>query len=289
LTGSTTIKAGQAAGTLLVQTKGEPPMGPHPLVLQAKATIDGQAVVVPVSSRTAVSAALAGLTYPPLHLQSHAVVGVKEKAPFSLAVKMEHPEGAPGLPVNVTITATRAPGFAEEIAINPPQNLPATIPAPKIGSIAKDKTEVKFALDVTGKTPIGDYVILFSGKAKKDKTDINGDTSPLSFSVGQPFELKVEPSPINLAPGSKAKVKVTATRKAGYKGPIGLELRNVPAKVTATKATIAADQTTVEVELAAAPDAAAVEATNVDALGTATALNNLQNASPPITVRVPKK
>jgi hypothetical protein len=32
-----------------------------------------------------------------------------------------------------------------------------------------------------------------------------------------------------------------------------------------------------------------VEAANVDALGAATALANLQNASPPITVRVQKK
>ena len=287
--GSTTIKAGQAAGTLLVQTKGEPPLGPHLLVLQAKATVDGQAVVVPVSSRTAVSTALAGLPYPPLHLHAHVAVGVKEKAPFSLAVKMEHPQGSPGLPANVTITAARGPGFAEEITINPPQNLPATIPAPKIGAIAKDKTEVKFALDVSGKTPLGDYVILFSGKAKKDKTDVNGDVAPLILVVGQPFDLKVESAPVNLAPGSKAKVKVSATRKAGYKGPIGVELRNLPAKVTATKSTIAQDQTAVEVELAAAPDAAAAQAANVDALGTATALNNLQNASPPITVRVQKK
>ncbi len=289
LTGSTTIKAGQAAGTLLVQTKGEPPLGPHVLVLQAKATVDGQAVVVPVSSRTAVSTALAGLPYPPLHLHAHVAVGVKEKAPFSLTVKLEHPEGAPGLPANVTITATRGPGFAEEIAINPPQNLPPTIPAPKIGSIAKDKTEVKFALDVNAKTPLGDYVLLFSGKAKKDKTDINGDASALVLVVGQPFELKVEAAPVNLAPGAKAKVKVTAMRKAGYKGPIGVELRNLPAKVTAVKGTIAQDQSAVELELAAAPDAAAAAAANVDALGTATALANLQNASPPVTVRVRKK
>jgi hypothetical protein len=40
---------------------------------------------------------------------------------------------------------------------------------------------------------------------------------------------------------------------------------------------------------AAAGAPAAVEAANVDALGTATGLNNLTNASPPITVRVQKK
>ena len=287
--GTTTIKAGQAAGTLLVQTKGEPPLGPQPLVLVAKATIDGQAVSLPVSSRTAISTALAGLPFPPPHLQAHVAIGVKEKAPFSLTVKTEQPQGAPGLPVNVTITAMRGPGFAEEIVLNPPQGLPPTIAPPKLGSIAKDKTEFKFPLDVQAKTPIGDYVLLFSGKAKKDKTDINGDAAPLVLVVGQPFDLKIEPAPVSLAPGAKAKVKITAVRHAGYKGPIGLELRNLPAKVTGTKAAIAQDQTVIELELAAAADAAAVEAANVDVIGTATALANLQNASPPITVRVQKK
>lgn len=289
LTGSTTIKAGQAAGMLLVHTKGEPPPGPHSLTLVAKATIDGLAISVPVSSRTAVSTALAGLPYPPPHLQSHVAVGVKEKAPFSLVVKMEHAEGVPGMPANVTITAKRGPGFTEEIVLNPPQGLPPNVPAPKLGSIAKDKTEFKFPLDVNGKTPLGDYVLLFSGKAKKDKTEINGDVAPLMLVVGKPFELKIEPAPLNLKPGDKAKVKITAARKAGYKGPIGVELRNLPAKVTATKAAIAQDQTAIELELAAAPDAAAAVAANVDVLGTATALNNLQNSSPPVTVQVQKK
>jgi hypothetical protein len=289
LTGATTIKAGQAAGTLLIQTKGEPKLGPHALVIQAKATVDGQAVTVPVSTRGPISTALAGLTYPPLHVQSQVAVGVKEKAPFSLAVKMDQPECAPGLPASVTITAMRGPGFVEEITLNPPQGLPPNVPAPKLGAIAKDKTELKFTLDVNAKTPLGDYVLLFTGKAKKDKTDINGDQAPLVLVVGLPFDLKVEPAPINLAPGAKAKVKVTATRKAGYKGPIGVELRNLPAKVTGTKSAIPQDQTTIELELAAAPDAAAVEAANVDVLGTATALANLQSASPAFTVRVQKK
>ena len=163
------------------------------------------------------------------------------------------------------------------------------MPAPKLGSIAKDKTEFKFPLDVNGKTPLGDYVLLFSGKAKVKGKDVNGDPAPLTLAVTQPFDLKIESAPISLMPGAKVKVKVTATRKAGYKGPISVELRNLPAKVTAAKSTIPQDQAMVEVELAAAPDAAAVEAANVDALGAATALANLQNASPAITVRVQKK
>ncbi|MCI0685545.1 MAG: hypothetical protein L0Y71_25885 [Gemmataceae bacterium] len=289
LTGSTTVKAGQAAGTLLVRSKGDVPLGPVPVVIHAKATVNGQAVTVPVSTRAPISAALANLPYPPLHLHAHAAIGIKEKAPFALAVKTEAAEAAPGLAANVTITAMRGPGFAEDIVLNPPQGLPPNVPAPKLGTIAKDKTEFKFPLPMNAKTPLGDYVLIFSGKAKVGKNDVNGDPSPLLLTVTLPFELKVGPAPVNLKPGDKAKVKIMATRKAGYKGPIAVELRNLPAKVTAAKSAIPQDKTEVEVELAAAPDAAAAEAKNVDALGTATALNNLQSASPPIAVRVQKK
>ncbi len=288
-TGTTTVKAGQAAGTLLVHTKGDVPLGPQALVIQAKATVDAKVVTLPVNTRLPISTALAALPYPPLPLQSHVAVGVKEKAPFALSAKLDQPESSPGLPANVTITATRGPGFAEEIVLDAPQGLPPNVPAPKLGNIAKDKTEIKFPLDVNAKTPLGDYVLLFSGKAKVMGKDVNSDTAALLLPVGPPFELKLEPAPVNLAPGAKAKVKVTATRKSGYKGPIGIELRNLPAKVTAVKGAIPQDQTFAELELAAAPDAAGAEAVNVDALGTATALNNLTNPSPPITVRVQKK
>jgi hypothetical protein len=287
--GSTTIKAGQNTGTILLTTKGEQPLGPQALALQARASLDGKLVTQWVNGRAAIGAALAGLPYPPLDLQSHVAVGIKEKAPFALSVKAAHPEGAPGLPIDVTVTATRAPGFTEEIALNTPQNLPPNVPAPKLGAIAKDKNELTFKLDLNAKTPLGDHVLLFTGKAKKDKTDINGDIAPLILPVVSPFELKIEPAEVNLAPGAKAKLKVTAARKGGYKGPIAVELRNLPAKLTAAKTSIPQDKNDIEIEIAAAADAPAAEAKNVNAQGTATALNNLQSASPAIAVRVQKK
>ncbi len=70
----------------------------------------------------------------------------------------------------------------------------------------------------------------------------------------------------------------TALRQAGYTGPIAVELRNLPAGVTAPKATIPMGEDAVEIEVSAAPNAAV-----------ATALNNLQGASPNFTVAVGKK
>ena len=112
---------------------------------------------------------------------------------------------------------------------------------------------------------------------------------PLVLVLGLPFDLQVAPASASLKPGEKIKLKITAIRKGGYKGPITLDVRKLPANVTAGKASIAADQTTAEIELTAAPNAVPAEVMGVDVLGTATALSNLQNASPGFTLRVEKK
>lgn len=265
------------------------PLGAYTATLVARATIEGTKVVQPVSVKAALSTSLSGLPYPPLQLNHQVALAVKEKPPFALAVKMEPAEAVPGITPQVILSVTRDPGFAEEIVLNPPGGLPANVPAPKLANIAKDKNELKFALDVNAKTPLGEYVVFLSGKAKTKDKEFSAIAPPLNLVVGQPFDLKVEPAVLDLKPGDKGKLKITAVRKAGYKGPIALEVRKLPANVTGGKAAIAMDQAVVEVEIVAAPAAVPGEKMDVDVNGTATALNNLQNASPAFTVRVQKK
>jgi hypothetical protein len=112
---------------------------------------------------------------------------------------------------------------------------------------------------------------------------------PVALVLSLPFDLKVEPVPLKITQGGKVKLKVIATRKGGYQGPINVELRNLPAKVTAMKGTIAQGQTTVEVEITAAADAAVASKADVNVLGTAVAAANQQAASPNFTVSVMKK
>jgi hypothetical protein len=90
------------------------------------------------------------------------------------------------------------------------------------------------------------------------------------------------------ASSGKLKLKVTAIRKGGYKGPIGLEVRNLPANVTATKPAIAENQTEAEIELTAAANAAVGPKADVNVNGTATGLTNQQNASGNFGVTVVK-
>lgn len=288
--GKASIKAGQNAGLLMVVAKGDLPMGAYQFQIVAKATIDGQPVQQTANAKAMVAQSLNGVAFPPMHLQSFVSLAVKEKAPFSLAVTIDPPDGIPGGKATVKITATREPGFEDEIALGPLTGLPPTVPAPKtIPAIAKGKTESSFPLDLNVKTPLGEYFVLLSAKTKHQGKEFGAVAPPLVLVVGPPFDLAVEPKALSLNPGEKVKLKVTATRKGGYKGPIALDVRKLPAMVTATKAMIAADQTTAEIEIAVAPTAPPAEVAGVDVAGTATALNNLQNASPGITVRVQKK
>jgi hypothetical protein len=290
LSGKATIKPGKNAALLPVVCKGDQPMGAHQVHIVGKATIDGQAVTHTASARGMVVQSLNGLAYPPMHLQNFVAVAVREKAPFTLAIKIDPPEAAPGTAAKVTVTATREAGFEDDITLASPTGLPPTVPAPKtIPAIAKGKTEITFPLDLNAKTPLGEYFVMVTAKTKFQGKEYTSAAPPLLVVLGAPFDLTVEPATVALNPGDKAKVKVTALRKAGYKGPIALDFRNLPAGVTAAKGpVIAADKNDIEVELSA--DAKSAPATaSVTVGGTATALNNLQNVSPAFTVSVQKK
>jgi hypothetical protein len=290
LSGTATLKAGQNAGVLMVISKGDLPMGAHQFQVVAKATIDGKEHEQIASAKGMIVQSMNGLLYPPLHLQTFVALAVKEKAPFTLAIRMDPPQAIPGGKANVIVTATREPGFDEEITFSLPTGLPPTVPAPKtIAAIAKGKTETSFPLDFNAKTPLGESFVFLSAKTKHQGKEYSAAPPPLLLVLGAPFELKVEPATVSLKAGEKVKLKVTADRKGGYKGPITLDVRKLPAMVTAGKAAIAQDQTSAEIEIVAAPTATPAETAGVDVAGTATALNNVVNASPPFVVRVQKK
>jgi hypothetical protein len=262
-------------------------MGPQRLRIQGKATINGKEVVAYASVLAAVKKDQAGLPYPPRPLLGGLGFAVTEKPPFSLAAKFDQPEALRGGPAALTITATRAPGFDEEIAITA-AGVPANV-APALKNVPKGQNEVKAQLNVAANAAVGSFPVTFTGKAKFQNKDFSVEAAAVPLVVALPFDLKVEPAPVKLAPGDKAKVKVSAVRKGGYQGPIALEFRNLPANVTAAKAEIPMGQAQAEVELTAAANAAPGDKGDVNVLGTASAAANQQNPSPNFTVSVVKK
>lgn len=233
---------------------------------------------------------------------------------FDLALGIERYDVGPGGVLVLPVLVTRR-GYTGPIEVTVQANHPGitgqlTIPAkqPAKPGLPGGTLQVKVAADV----PAGPYLLALVGKATVDGrpvTELASLATPLRQSLANlpfpprhlltrvtlavkeraPFALKVEPSPLKLAPGAKAKLKITAVRKGGYAGPIALEVRNLPANVTAPKTTIPMGKDAIEVEVSAAANAAAVSRADANVLGTATALNNLQGASPNFTVLVGKK
>jgi hypothetical protein len=293
ITGTLTVAAGQPpapnapAGQLVVSVRPDVPVGPHILRIQGKATINGKPVVVNASVAAPVKAALAGLPYPPRPLLDELALAVTPKPPFTLTAKLDAGEALRGVPATVTVTAARDAGFTEEIALAPGA-LPPNVAA-ALKPIPKGANEVKVTLTPAANAALGSFTFTLSGKAKHEGRDVAGTSAPAPLVVALPFDLKAEPVPVKLLPGGKASLKLTATRKGGYAGPIALEVRNLPANVTATKATIAMGQTAAEVEITAAAGAAAGDKADVNVLGTAMAAGNQTAATPNFTVSVGKK
>ena len=65
------------------------------------------------------------------------------------------------------------------------------------------------------------------------------------------FLLSLESSKLPVLQGDKARVRVTVERKDGFEGPVDISAEGLPPGVVATSLTIAADETSVELELSA--------------------------------------
>ncbi|MBY0527503.1 MAG: hypothetical protein K2R98_29170 [Gemmataceae bacterium] len=272
---------------ILLTAAADVPMGACPVKVQCKATINGKAVVTYASTKASVSTALGVLPFPPRNLNTQVMVGVTEKPPFTLAAKFDTPEATRGAPTTLTISAMRSPGFDEEIFLSP-VGLPANV-APMLKNIPKGANEIKVQLTPAAAVPSGSYPISFTGRAKFMNKDYGVTAPPVPLVIAAPFDLKIEPEKVALDLGGKVKVKVIATRKGGYAGPITLQIRNLPAGVTPAAATIAQGQNEIEIEFAAAANAAVGDKADVNILGTAPAAGNQTNASPNFTVSVIKK
>jgi hypothetical protein len=275
------------AGNLIISVKPDAPLGPLVLTVNGKATINGKPVVVAASVTSAVKAQLANLPYPPRPLLDGLAVAVTSKPPFALTAKVDAGEALPGVAATVTVTAVRDAGFTEEIVLAPGA-LPPNVTA-ALKPIPKGVNEVKVTLTPAANAALGSSPFTLIGRAKVQGKDMAAMSAPAPLPVSLPFELKAEPSPLKLAPGGKAVLKVTATRKGGYAGPIALEIRNLPANVTAVKATIAMGQSAADVEVTAAANAVAGDKADVNVLGTASGAANQTAATPNFTLSVGKK
>jgi hypothetical protein len=295
ITGQATIpanappKPGLPAATLTLTVPPDMPVGPYLLRLQARATVDGKAVLRPVDVINVAKQEMANLPYPPPQFGDQVGLAVTERAPFTLSATFTRTEAVPGLPAEVTLTVQRLPGFNDEIAPTTPAGLPPKEATFTLKPIPKGHNVGRVIVQLTPQAKPGNFPVTFEARAKYHGTDFTVKSAPASLDVVRPFELSIPAIPVKLVPGAKLKLRIIATRRGEFQGPINVELRNLPAGVTATKGTIPEGQSEIEIELSAADNAAAVARTDVNVLGVAATLGNQQIASPNFTVNVLKK
>lgn len=168
------------------------------------------------------------------------------------------------LSAKVKLIGSRAAGFEEAIAvaISPPQNgLPGGITI-AVKNIDKGQSEAEITISANNQAPLGDFTAGLTGTLKQgDKTAVQG--LALRLTLSPPLSIKLDPAGGKIAKGGELILKAIVERNPAFSGPVTVTLQNLPAGVTAAPATIAADQTTVDLKLAAAADAAAATAANL--------------------------
>ncbi len=207
-----------------------------------------------------------------------------EGKPFGLQIASRL-EVVQGDTAKLKVSAVRTKDYIGSIALEV-RNLPENCKASSLGIQIKEKDgeiDIK-AEDVAklGSTP--GIQIVGIAQVGVEKREVRFDN--LTLVVVPQFTLQVQPGKVELQEGQKATVKVNAARRT-YKGAIDVELKNLPAGVTAAAARIASNQDSVEVELAAGAGSGGRIKPDVQALGTFT--NKKQIASSNFTVEVISK
>ncbi len=171
----------QPGATLTVNVGPDVPVGPLTFLVQGKANINGKDAIEYASVRGAVSQSLAGLPVPPRQTWIAVGLAVTEKAPFTLSAKFDDASTALGKPAHLTVTAVRAPGFTEEIALTA-TGLPPNV-APAFKNIPANMNEVKVQLNVAANAAPGTFPIVVNGKAKHQNKDFSVNAPPANLVV----------------------------------------------------------------------------------------------------------
>ncbi len=258
--------------------------GIHEIRVKAKAIINGKETIAFADLGDRIKQTMGGLPFPPRVWEKSVAVAVTHP-PFRVTVKLPRSDATAGVPLPLTVAATRDAGFAEEITLALAGAPPTITIAAK--PIAKGAAETTFPLNLAAKSPLGTFNVAMIGKAKFQGRDF-AVAALVPITIVGPFDLQAS-APAPVKPGDRVKIKVTATRKGGYAGPIDLQLRNLPAGVTAGPAQIPADKTVVEIELTVAATAVAVDKADVNVLGTAPGAAGQQAASGNFAIKIGKK
>ncbi|HJZ56818.1 MAG TPA: hypothetical protein VKE74_17755, partial [Gemmataceae bacterium] len=164
LSGTATVPAGQTQGFVPLTVKEEAKPGAYAFRVQAKATIDGQAVVRYAATTDLVKATLGGMSNPPPELLSGCAVAVVEKPPLAVTITPEPPQVEKGKAGKLVVEATRGDGADGDIVLAPLFVPPNVAPAAK--PIPKGQTKAEVGLTVAPNAAVGPTPVVFRATTK---------------------------------------------------------------------------------------------------------------------------
>ncbi|VTR97673.1 PPC domain-containing protein [Tuwongella immobilis] len=262
-------------------------MGSYPLQIEAKSTVGTTVIRREAVASDVIASRFSGLPFPPRVLQTETTLAVTAPASVKLSATLAANEAAKTVPLNLTIRAERAAGVDGEIALTafgvPPNVTLALKPIPK------GMNEVVIPLTAAIAVPETILPLIIRGQIKVNNRDEAMLTAPISPRVTLPATVTLEPAgPVSLKIGQKTNIKAKIARLGTYAGPVAIEVKNLPANVTAARVTAAPDQAEVTLELTAAGNAMPGDKGDVQLSATATGAGNQVANSPNWTLKVVK-
>lgn len=230
----------------------------------------------------------AGLRYLPGHLSTDLASAAAKPAEFRWRAEPEEVVFGKQLSTKVKLVADRDDGFDDvvTVALQPAQNgVPAGVTV-AVKNIDKAKNEVELTISADDKAALGDFTVGLLGTLKKDKITA---VQPLALrlSLQPPLTLSANLGEGKLAAGQPLEVTVDVVRNPAATGPVELSFLNLPKGVTASAATLTAEESSVKVTLTAAEDAAKGEVKNLQVKSVVTVGNaKLEATSPNLTLTV---
>ncbi|MBL9124928.1 MAG: PPC domain-containing protein [Planctomycetaceae bacterium] len=273
-----TLPAGLAAGSW------------HPLKIVGRAKIGEQEFAATASTAGALRGQFNGLPYPPDSLDG--AVGLGVGPVFAEFFKLNVDGGSIAFPQLVatatfTVKAERLNGFVDPIALAV-EGLPAGFTA-EIKPIEKDKTDAAIVLKGPAAAAAAVHRLRVVGNGTHQNQPKQVVVGDVALRVIPPLEITLAPAGA-LPAGGTQKVKVTARFFNDEKPAVTLAWSELPSGVTGPESiTIPAGQTEVEIELAAAGNAALGAGMRASATATTTVAGRevTATATTPLEVKMP--
>lgn len=262
-----TIPAGAGSEALTLRVDIDAPLGIHTLRLAGVGTVANQPLTRGVGLANHLSPKLDNLTQLPGSLVTDFAVLVTPPPFFRVSAEVNAPAVARFAKTPVTVHVAKEKFFDEEVAVEV-ANLPPNV-AVAVKPVAKGTRSIQLEMESNKDTPLGRFPVFFSGTSNHRGRAARTHAEVLVIDIQPAFALTLSSGETRIAKNGKSSVTVLAKRHPSFAGPIEVELKNLPAGVTAPKGTIPEKQDAVTVELAAAGDAAAAKVENLNVVGTA--------------------